>query len=106
MLSADKQEELVLLTERVAILEKQLESWLGTKDQSPCRVERLVIEKLTTVKVEINLETIDISELSGILNIGQSYDSAIIRHTPSQVTHGKISNHSRKHVKPQYYPAN
>lgn len=104
MLPADKQEELVRLTERVATLEKQLESWLGTKGQSPCRVERLVIETLTAEKVEINLEAIDISELSGILNIGQSYNSTINRQAPPQVNHEKFSTPSRKYVKPQCSP--
>jgi len=104
MLSADKQEELVRLAERVATLERHLESWLATKGQSPCRVERLVIETLTAEKVEINLEAIDISQLSGILNIGQSYNSTINHQAPPQVNHERFSNPTRKFGKPQCSP--
>lgn len=104
MIPVNKQEELVRLTERVANLEKQLESWQGAWDKSTCRVERLVIEKLIAEKVEMNLDTIDINDLSGILNIGQSYDSTIIRPAPPPAKHKTVPNTSRKYVKPQCSP--
>lgn len=81
--AASEKDSLERLNQRVAALEKLL------GQQLPCRAERLVIEKLITERVEIKLDSLDIKELSGILNIGQSYHSKIIRQTPSQVPCGQ-----------------
>lgn len=106
MLPNNKPEDVVQLAERVTILEKRLEAWTPITYQ----VERLIIEKLMAEKVEINLEAIDINELSGILNIGQSYDSTIVRQTPSQELHtkeppsprsAKAQNITQIRIKPQ-----
>jgi len=82
------------LVKTVSAFVKLLDAWPSAEQQLPCRAEQLIIEKLITEKVEIKLESMDINELSGILNIGQSYHSKIIRQSP----------HERQPVKSQSLP--
>jgi hypothetical protein len=42
-------------------------------------VDKIVIERLHTDKVELNLGSIDVKDLSGILSIGFNYGSRVIR---------------------------
>jgi len=67
------------LEERIAALEKRLSLQPRSLSRGFCQVEQLYVERLIADKVEINLDSLDIDELSGILNIGQSFGSTVVR---------------------------
>lgn len=85
------EEDLILIEQNVikniearlqAIEIQQNEIRKSLKDEKDWNVDKLVIESLSTERVDINISSIDVKELSGMLGIGLNYGDRLMSNKP------------------------
>jgi hypothetical protein len=75
-------EKMDKLIEKLTALEKNQEDLYRLLAQKSWVIEKIIIEKMHNDKLEFNLDTIDVKELSGMLNIGINYGGNLIKTEP------------------------
>jgi len=100
------------LLDRLSRIEKRQQQLDKILNERCWTIEKVVIEKMSAEKLELNLDTIDVNELSGMLSIGINYGGKLIKMEPSnksgsekspsdtaQKMSDKASNTSEEHKK-------
>lgn len=72
------------LLEKLADLEKKQEDLFRLLSQKSWTIEKVVIEKMHNDKLEFKLDSIDIKELSGMLNLGMTYGGNLYKTEPAE----------------------
>lgn len=67
------------LEERLVDIEKTQAEIIALLTQKAWSVDKLVIENLHTDKVELNLDRVDVKDLSGMLSIGINYGPRLVQ---------------------------
>ncbi|MDH7578351.1 MAG: hypothetical protein QHH75_11175 [Bacillota bacterium] len=67
------------LEKRLSNLEKILSELKQMLAEKPWTIDRVIIEKMNTEKIEFNIDTIDVKEQSGVLNIGLNYGGRLVK---------------------------
>jgi len=89
-------EILKTIDRRLSALEKaqaELHELLAGKRWS---IEKVIVEKMHTDKFELNLDTIDVEELSGVLSIGLNYGGKVVKIDPKDGQNGNRNETGRK----------
>lgn len=85
------EEDLILIEQNVikkiearlhAVEIQQNEIRKSLKDEKYWNIDKLVIESLNTERVDINISSIDVTELSGMLGIGLNYGDRFVKNEP------------------------
>jgi len=100
------------LSDRVSLVEKKQQQLDKILNERCWTIEKVIIEKMSAEKLELNLDNIDVEELSGMLSIGINYGGRLIKMEPSnksgseknpsgtsQKMSGKASSISEEHKK-------
>ncbi|QNB47089.1 hypothetical protein BR63_12695 [Thermanaerosceptrum fracticalcis] len=82
--SPPMEEKMDKLIEKLTALEKSQEDLYRLLAQKSWVIEKIIIEKMHNDKLEFRLDTIDVKELSGMLNIGVNHGGNLIKHTPDK----------------------
>lgn len=66
------------LMDRIVKLEKKQQELEESLEKEYC-VKSIVVERMHADKVEFNIDTIDVDELSGMLSIGLNYEGKLVK---------------------------
>ena len=72
-------EEIKRIESRVVAIEKAQQEVIALLTEKAWGIDKVIIENLHTEKVELNLDTVDVKDLSGMLSIGINYGGSLVK---------------------------
>lgn len=73
------QDSIDQLNVRINKLQEQIEQVQSTLETENCTIEKYIVERMNVERFELNVETIDVEEVSGALNVGITHNSVVHR---------------------------
>ncbi|GAB4270665.1 hypothetical protein [Thermincola ferriacetica] len=84
------------LRERLTDLEKEQKKLRNVIENKCWTIEKVIIEHMHTDKFEINLDAIDVKELSGVLSVGLNYGGKVVKMETQEGESRKKALHENK----------
>ncbi|MDA8333604.1 MAG: hypothetical protein M0Z41_01210 [Peptococcaceae bacterium] len=76
-------ERIRCIEQRVVSIEKVQQEIIALLTEKAWCIDKVIIENMRTDKVELNLDRVDVQDLSGMLNIGMTHGASMVRLAPA-----------------------